>query len=331
MEPHFEKQVCLGSGILFLFLLVLISLPNGVILVVLYRNSLRCFGRAFSTFLGFTCATDLFVGLVVCFAEALMRLLCAFGTERIPREGSIVSILECFGISCSIMLVTAMSIDRFIAVAFPHKYRQKSKPKKVIIISTIIILFSIAVAFLQLSNISMNLYHSIDLHLHTTFPLSITAVAYLGVFHLLKKQSRVSLQNEITMPNNSNVNDIQQESRTKMERKFAVTAFFILLLLAATLIPYFVIVIVDIHCESCGKQNWFVALRKSCILFLFLNSATNPLLLIFRINQLKKSCVKVLGFNLRRDSETTANDFQLLSMGVSIRCKRLRISPFAIS
>lgn len=331
MEPHFEKKVCLGSGILFLFLLFMISLPNGVILVVLYRNSLRCFGRAFSAFLGFICATDLFVGLVVCFAEALMRLLCAFGAESIPREGSIVSILECIGITSSIMLVTAMSIDRFIAVAFPHKYRQKSKPKTVVIISTFIILFSIAYAFLQLSNISMKLYHSIDLHLHTTFPLSITAVAYLGVFHFLKKQSRVSFQNEITMPNNSNVNDIQHESRTKVERKFAVTAFFILLLLAATLIPYFAIVTVDIYCESCGKQNWFVALRKSCILFLFLNSASNPLLLIFRINQLKKSCLKVLGLNLRRDSDTTANDFQLLSMGVSIRCKRLRISAFAIS
>lgn len=306
MERHFEKQVCLGSSIPFLFLFIFISLPNGVILFVLYRNPLRSFRRAFSVFLAFICATDLFVGLVVCFADAIMRFLCAFGNESIPRIGSFVSVLECMGINSSIMLVTAMSIDRFLAVAFPHKYYQKSKPKTVVIISTFIILFSIAFAFLQLSDISMNVYRSIYLHVHTTFPLSITAVAYLGVFYLLKKQPRVSFQNEITVPNNSKVKDIRQEIKKKMERKFAVTAFLILLFLVATLVPYFATVIVDINCERCGKQNWFVALRDSCILFLFLNSAANPMLLIFRINQLKKSCKKELGLNLRRDRKTTA-------------------------
>ena len=93
MERDFEKSLCLGTGIYFLFLLCLISVPNGFILIVLYRNPLRCFRKAFSVFLVFIFAVDLFIGIVVCFGETLFRFLCAFGDQNIPKEGDILRIL----------------------------------------------------------------------------------------------------------------------------------------------------------------------------------------------------------------------------------------------
>ena len=90
MEGDFEKSLCLGKGISFLFLLCLISVPNIFILIVLHRNPLRCFRKAFSVFLVFIVAVNLFIGIVVCSGETLMRFLCAFG---IPQEGDIPRIL----------------------------------------------------------------------------------------------------------------------------------------------------------------------------------------------------------------------------------------------
>ena len=89
MKRDFEKS----TGISFLFLLCLISVPNIFILIVLYRNPLRCFRKAFSVFLVFICAVDLFIGIVVCSGETLMRFLCAFGDQRIPQEGDIPRIM----------------------------------------------------------------------------------------------------------------------------------------------------------------------------------------------------------------------------------------------
>ncbi|KAJ7382487.1 hypothetical protein OS493_034648, partial [Desmophyllum pertusum] len=122
MDREFEKSLCLGSGMPFVFLSLAISVPNGVILIALYRNPLRCFRKAFVVFLAFIAAMDLFIGIVVCSGEAVMRFLCVFGEGKIPQDGDIVIVLEYIGINSSILLVTAMSVDRFISVVCPHFY-----------------------------------------------------------------------------------------------------------------------------------------------------------------------------------------------------------------
>ena len=308
MERNFEEQLCLGGGIAHLILLIMISLPNGFLLFVLLKNPLRCPRKSFTVFLTFICAVDLFVGLVVSSAEALMRFFCAFGDQGLPQEGDVPRVLSYIGINSSILLVTALSIDRFIAVVFPHTYRQKWKPKTVVIVNLCIVIFSSIFASIQLSDISLHLYLTIDLHLHTTVPLCMTSTAYLGIFFFLKKQSRIVRQNQVTVPMGSSINERRQEGEGKMERKFATTSFLILLFLILSLIPYFTITTVKIHCESCSGKHWFLALKESCFAFLFLNSFINPFLASFRISDLKRSCAIVLGLQ-RQVIETTSSHF----------------------
>ena len=310
MERNFEKSLCLGTGIPFLFLLILISVPNGFILIVLYRNPLRCFRKAFSVFLVFICAVDLFIGIVVCSGETLMRFLCAFGDQNIPQEGDILRILGYIGVNSSILLVTAMSVDRFVAVIFPHFYRRKIKPRTLVLCNAAIVVFSSIFASLQLSGISVDVYRLIDQHLHATFFLSTTTLAYLGIFYLLRKQSPVSLQNQPSLSNNTALHSRRREAMAIKERKLAITSFFILLFLVISLVPYFVAIIIEVNCHSCGKQNWFFALRESCVVFLFLNSIANPFLTTFRINDLKKSARIVLGLS-HQGSEPREDDSHL--------------------
>ena len=306
MERYFEKQVCLGSGIAFLILLFIISVPNGFVLFVLLKNPLRFPRRSFTVFLAFICATDLFVGLVVSSGEALTRFLCAFKDRGLPQEGDVMRVLSYIGVNSSILLVTAMSIDRFIAVVFPHTYRQKWKPKTVVVVNLCIVIFSSIFASIQLSDISFDVYLKIDLHLHTTFPLCTTSMAYLGIFFFLKKQSRIVRRKQTTMGMGSSLNGRRQERKRKMERKFATTSFLILLFLILSLIPYFTMTIVEIYCESCSGQHWFLVLKESCIVFLHFNSVFNPFLASFRISELKRSCAIVLGLQ-RQVNDTSPN------------------------
>ena len=295
MERDFQKSVCLGTGISFLFLLCLISVPNGFILIVLYRNPLRCFKKAFSLFLVFICAVDLFIGIVVCSGETLMRFLCAFGDQNIPQEGDILRILGYIGVNSSILLATAMSVDRFVAVIFPHFYRRKIKPRTLVLCNAAIVVSIFA--SLQLSGISVEVYQLIDQHLYATFPLSTTTLAYLGIFYFLRKQLRVSLQNQPTLSNNTALYSRRREAMAIKERKLAITSFFILLFLVISLGPLFLAIIIEVNCQSCGKQNWFFSLRESCVVFLFFNSTVNPLLMAFRIKDLKNSVRILLGLS----------------------------------
>ena len=112
MERSFETQLCLGSGIAFLILLFMISLPNSFVLFVLLKNPLRCPRRGFSVFLAFVCAIDLFVGAVVSSGEALTRFLCAFGDRGLPQEGHVIRVLSYTCVNSAILLVLSYTGEK---------------------------------------------------------------------------------------------------------------------------------------------------------------------------------------------------------------------------
>ena len=311
MERDFEKSLCLSSGILFLFLSFSISLPNAVILIALYRNPLLRFRKAFVVFLVFIAAMDLFVGIIVCSGEAVMRFLCAFGDEDVPEDGDIVKILGYIGVNSSILLVTAMSVDRFISVVFPHFHLKRVNPRKLVVCNTIILCFSSIFASLQLAEISMDVYILVDIHLHTTFPLVTTTLTYFGIFLFLRKRARVHLHRQtLNLPSNPTLHDMRRLNIVKRERRFATTSFLILIFLIISLIPYFVFILIDANCYGCRSQKWYFTLRELSVAFLFVNSLVNPFLTAFRIRELKQS-VLLIFWRRDQNSARSLGDFEL--------------------
>lgn len=293
MENHFEKQICLGTGISFLFLSLLIVIPNGIVLMAVYKNPLRCFRRPFSVFLRFIPAVDFLTGAVVCIGQSATRLLCAFNEQSVPIEGNFLIILQYIGLNSSVLLVAAMSVDRLIAVVFPHFYLRKVKPRHLFLFDSAIIIFSVTFASLQLySGISADVYLMIDQYLHAILPLSTSTLCYVGIFFTLRKQSsRIDIQRECSNPV---LHDMRQARRVQMEKKFVTTSFFILLSLIVSLIPYLVAIIIEAKCHNCALSDWYSLLINSSIVFLFLNLAANPFLTMFRISELNKSVKIVL-------------------------------------
>ena len=294
MGRAFEKSLCLGTGIPFGMLSIIISVPNAVVLIALYRNPLRCFRKTFSVFLMFMAAVDLYVGLVVCSSEAITRFVCAFGDRQITQEGETAKILGYIGVNSSILLVTAMSVDRFVAVVFPHFYLHGVKPRKLAFVNTSIVVFSSIFASIQLTGVPIDVYLLIDIHLHTTFPLTTTILAYMGIFFVLRKRSRVDFQRQTSMPSNPTLLDRSRLKTAQMERKIATTSFLIVLFLIISLVPYFVAIILEANCNGCRGEKWLFGLRESFSVILFINSGVNPFLTSFRINELKHSVKIVL-------------------------------------
>ena len=315
MEGAFEKYLCLGTGIPFGLLSLVISVPNAIVLIALYRNPLHCFRKTFSVFLVFMAAADLYVGLMVCTSEAITRFLCAFGDRQITQEGEVARLLGYVGVNSSILLVTAMSVDRFVAVVFPHFYLHKVTPMKLALCNTSIVVFSSIFASLQLTGIPINIYLLIDVHLHTTFPLVTTVLAYMGIFFVLRKRSRVDFQRQSSVPSNQTLFDMRRLKTAQMERKIATTSFLILLFLIISLVPYFVAVLLEASCDDCRGKKWMFALRESLSVVLFLNSAVNPFLTAFRINELKHSVKIVLGLRKPHNLSRSGNFLPPTSLG----------------
>ncbi|XP_078382411.1 uncharacterized protein LOC144665111 [Oculina patagonica] len=310
MERDFEKSLCLGTGIPYMFLLLLISLPNGLILIVLYRNPLRCLRKTFYVFLAFIAAVNLLNGIVVCSGEVMLRFLCAFGKGNISQEGDVVVMLGYIGINISILLVTAMTVDRFVSVVYPHFYLREVKPRKVNMANFVICVFGSIFAALQLvPGLSLTVYRSIDVHMHSTFPLIINTLAYMGMFFFLRKRAQEDFKRQALMARNAQLHDKQRLRKAQMERKFATTSFFILLFLMLSMIPYFIVSALEAECYGCQDRKWFLVFKESCFLSLFLNSVLYPFLTAFRINNLNRSVKIVLCLRQHKDP----TDFPLRS------------------
>ena len=159
-------------------------------------------------------------------------------------------VLSYMGVNTSILLVTALSVDRFIAVVYPHFYLRKVQPRKLVFCNAIICVFSSIFAFLQLTGISLNNYHLIDRHLHTTFTLVTTGLAYFGIFFFLKKRSRVDLQRQTISTRNPTLYDLRCLRIALSQRKFATTSFCILLFLIISIFPYFLVGSLEAKCRT---------------------------------------------------------------------------------
>ena len=93
---------------------------------------------------------------------------------------------------------------------------------------------------------------------------------------------------------NAELHAMQRLQRVRMERKFALTSFFILLFLVLSLIPYFIVSALEARCHDCQDRKWFFVFKESCFLFLFINLMVNSFLATLRINELKQSVKIVL-------------------------------------
>ena len=311
MERDSERSLCLASGIPFAVLFFIIGAPNALIFFVLYKDPLRCFRKPFTVFLFFIALVNLFNGVVVCSGETVVRFLCAFGSWRIPKEGDVIMVLEYIGINSSILLMTAMSIDRLVAIAYPHFYLGKIEPRKLVLFNAVICAFSSIFASVQLTRISIDVYRFIDVYLHITFPIVTMFLAYLKMFLILKKRSREDLKKHtITPANNPTLYNSRRQRIALKERKFAITTFLILLVLLLSLLPYFVANFIEAKCHEYRQQTWFFKFKESALVFLFLNSAVSPFITTWRISELRQSVKIVLRLRQRVDQ----SDFQLRRM-----------------
>ena len=163
-------------------------------------------------------------------------------------------ILNYMGANSSILLVTAMSVDRFITVVYPHFYLRKVQPQKLVFCNAIICVFSSSFALLQLTGISMDVYHTMDCHLQTTFTLVTTVLPYFGIFFFLKKGSRVDVQRQTISTRNPPLYDLRYLGIAQSERKFVTTSFCILLFLIILIIPYFLVCSLEAKCRNCRNQ-----------------------------------------------------------------------------
>ncbi|XP_032237938.2 cannabinoid receptor 1-like [Nematostella vectensis] len=299
VSSSFKRVTCISSGVISLFLSFITVICNGGLLYMLYKDPLRCLRKPVTVFIASLAIVDFLTGLISDVSFAVHEFECVMGAGNPPGAiGNFSGISYFFTVNSALLLVAALSIERLIAVVFPHFYRRSVTSKRIVMLVAGIYIFSLLFALLQLARIPEEIYHNMDLNIHITFPLSTVTIMYTVIYINLRKRRKVAAL-QIAAPAVLNLrrasaiqstSDARREARNmRIEQKLVSTAFIIVLCMVVALVPYLVFVYMEMECPSCIDTEWFFACRRLCVPFLFINSSVNPIIYAWRLEHYRKS------------------------------------------
>ena len=265
--------------ICFLAVDILLSITafagNFLILVALHKESSlhppsKLLYRCLAT-------TDLLVGLVAHPLRALYWMsvvqehwsLCRYARDAAIITGYVLSLV-------SLMTMTAISVDRLLALLLGLRYKQIVTLKRTYIIVTTFWVFNLVIT------LSRFLHHPITFlyfYLVISFCLVISVASYAKIFCTLRyHQAQVRDQQQLSQTNALNMARF---------RKAVYSALWVQLVLVVCYVPVYTLTVVITHTKKYSSLlvvTWSVA-----VILLYFNSTLNPFLYCWKISEVRQA------------------------------------------
>ena len=284
--------VCAASATLSTVLAFCSVLANTILLIVIYKDPLRCFRKPIGVFVTVLALLDFITGAAVSIHFIKVEISCALHRPTTPpKYGQLATIVSFFALNARNYTLLALSIERLLAVACPFYYRRSASLKKTVACTVAITCYSFLFSLLQLADVPESIYIPIELHLNISFPLAVVIIANIVTWHLLKQHRLRTSSMTSEASEGAPTRDIGGRAGYEREtREFAFTAIVIAVFFAISLIPFYVMFQVEGYCSGCKAAWWFIVCKKISLPLLFVSSAANPFIYIMRLSQCRRSC-----------------------------------------
>ena len=280
LEGGLQQQLSIFFAVVDILLSITAFSGNSLILVALYKESSlhppsKLLYRCLAT-------TDLLVGLVAQPLDALCWMsvvqehwsLCRYARDAASTTGRVLSLV-------SLMTMTAISVDRLLALLLGLRYKQIVTLKRTYIIVTTFWVFTLV------ASLSGFFYHRIIFmysSLVISFCLVISFASYTKIFCTLRYHQ-------------AQVGDQQQPSQTNALnmarfRKAVYSALWVQLALVVCCTPTLTVSIVTAFTKKYSLL--LVITREVAVILFYFNSTLNPFLYCWKISEVRKAVKRTL-------------------------------------
>ena len=285
-ERKFEEEFCstaltgrmhdqlTGLLVFNIFVSVFTLLGNTVILIALYKESsihppskllLRCLAT-----------TDLGIGIVsepLCIIYWMSAIneswnICRFAFLSLVITGNALC-------GMSLLTLTAISVDRLLALSLGLRYKQVVTLKRMYVIVTIFWVTSAGCSIMYLKNYLVTVRYS---HIFITLCLGTAILSYTKIF--LNLRQRQSQGHDVEQPRQSSQLNIARY------RKAVSTALWLQLTLVACYLPNGVVIILV---TEGSLSPSLVLINQITLTLVFLNSSLNPILYCWKISYVRQA------------------------------------------
>lgn len=300
--------------------LALVTIPGNLfVCYAIIRDPFKELQTPFNFLILSLALTDLLVGVLMDPVSVIFHL-----TEGLPGERRVdirmLHILYFILSTASILTLAALTLDRYMAVVHPLKYKNTLTARRSIVVSVLIWVLS-----LMISGVYFKLGYFFYSLIFTNTAVVVTFVVllfvYVSIYKRLNQQSK-------SLSQRKNLN-AQRTKETKKELyttrcQTRVTKALVLVLLAYIIcfIPVCIIIYILNFCTICSCEfiEW---LRDLQFVIVLLNSAVNPYLYAWRMPQYKKILRKFAPRFLRQVDSDVQTSLEKNNDGNSSRAARI--------
>ena len=286
-----QRTVVIANCLLNVPLIFISIIGNALVLGTIARTpSIR------STSLTMLCSlavSDLLVGFIA------QPLFIASELIRDPSVEKVSEMMEFALCGVSLCTMTAISVDRFLAIYFPMKYQSAIVAKRRIIYSSIITIWIANVCFTGLYFWNWTTYFII-IAVCVCFCLLISTYSYIKIYQIVRRH-QVQIHNQEQAAAQS-CNGGTQNTRMLRVKRTAINTFIFYIAMILCHIP----ILISMTLSSISFENWTKTWHFADTV-VFLNSSINPLLYCWRLGDLRAAIVNTVKIILCRKTEHTRN------------------------
>ena len=286
----------------FSVFLSLITVPgNFLVCLAIIKDPFRNLKTPFHYFLLSLAGTDLLVGAVMDPVSAVYHI--SEGLQLNIVDIKILHILYFILSTASILTLAALTVDRYVAVASPVKYKTMVTSKRAIVTSVSIWTVALGFSFIYFE-LGFIFYSFIFANTAVISTFGVLVFVHTGILKRLRARTKYWRDRRATENTESDQRENTNRLKdTKKESKAAKALLIVLLAFFASFTPACVMIYLLNFCSSCSclTIHW---LRDLQFLIVLCNSGINPYLYAWRIPQFKRAFLKFLHLKSARGKVT---------------------------
>jgi len=277
-------ETTLASTVVYIFISFVTIFGNLLVFASFIKDPYRQLRTLQNYFIVNLAASDLAMG---CFAETLLAATYWQNRDEVFFAHYLCAIIS--GVS-SLLNMAALSIYRYCVIKNPFTYHGIINKKRIFMAIVFVWVYTLHFALLPLVGWKSTGYQLYLYLLGCTLPSILIVFTYFGVFLAIRAHTK-QLKTTVNSKNKALQNAVNREKATTK------TMLIILGVFIAFWVPFLIIDIIMVQCNSCRTIPAIHIARDVALTFTYFSSGINPLLYAWRVQQFRKAFIAVLGID----------------------------------
>lgn len=287
------------------------SVGNFLVVLAIFLDPNKDLRSPFNYFVANLGLADLIVGLVT--SPLAATYLISEGLKN-PNQQFRVWMHMTYFISCtaSLLSLTALAMDRYVAVKYPLLYRYKLSPMRAFLVSLLVWTVSILFSLIYFV-VGYNKFRFVFANTAVAVTFAVLIFTNTKIFKHLRRQ----VHQWDTLPDSTN-ESLAMKQAVKREKKVTKTLLVVLILFLACYLPSCVCIYIVNLCSTCDCVfiHW---VRDIQFVLVMANSGVNPFVYAWRLQSFRKAFKSILTFRacFQRLRVISYNIYQMSTLSVN--------------